>query len=72
MENGISELRVFEQDLQKDRHYILYGNGKKYDNEVGRMYFKYNYITIKMQLEIDKLKIELRGIKEENKRLIAQ
>ena len=66
MDIGISELRVFEQDLQKDRHYILYGNGKKYDNEVGRMYFKYNYITIKMQLEIDKLKIFLAAEKERN------
>ena len=66
MNNGVSELRLFEQDLQKDRHYILFGNGKKYDNELGRITFKYNYVTLKMQLEIDKLQILLKYEKERN------
>lgn len=65
MENGKNELRIFERDLQKDKHYILFNNGKDFHTEIGAMHFKYNYITIKMQLEIDRLKIKINGMKEE-------
>ena len=68
LENGISEIRVFEADLLKDRHYIMYGTrGGKNHLEIGRITFKYNYVTIKMQLEIDKLKAQIEVLKNREK-----
>jgi len=74
MNNGISELRVYEQDLIKDRHYILYGGsgGRKIETEIGRLTFKYNYITLKMQFEIDKLKSKIVLLEIDNKFLKTQ
>tara|TARA_R110000751_G_scaffold206469_1_gene310480 strand:- start:293 stop:499 length:207 start_codon:yes stop_codon:yes gene_type:complete len=67
MDNGTNILRKIEQDCFLDKHYILYGNAKSFDNDIGKVTYKYNYVTIKMQFEIDRLKAQIEMLKTQKK-----
>lgn len=71
MENGISLLRATENLCLLDKHYILFRNSKSFDSEVGKLTYKYNYVTLKMQLEVDKMQCEIERLKAEITRINA-